>query len=125
MFYNAKQTYPAARTLRTIRAALVVDAETVEAGPTAEVIEIALGDAEGRILFESLVRPAFNRLPPSMHHRFERGEFASATDWVGWGLAEGLAAARRAAARRLQRRLRLAGAGDHLLALPVRREDRL
>jgi DNA polymerase-3 subunit epsilon len=84
MFYTTKQLYtPPLEPYELNERALVVDTETVGAGPTVEIVEIALGDAGGRILFESLVRPSFNRLPPpSKHHRFGRGEFASAPDWA-------------------------------------------
>jgi DNA polymerase-3 subunit epsilon len=60
-----------------------MDTETVGAGPTVEIIEIAFGDSQGRIIYESLVRPVFNALPrPSKHHRFERAELLGAPCWT-------------------------------------------
>ena len=72
MSFNLKQSYtPALELYELNEHALIVDTETVGLGPTIEVIEIALGDLEGHILYESLVRPIFNRLPPqSKHARF-------------------------------------------------------
>jgi DNA polymerase-3 subunit epsilon len=62
--------------------AFVIDTETVGAGPSVEVIEVAVGDTSGRVLFHSLVKPVFNRLPPpSKHQRFEAREFADAPHW--------------------------------------------
>ena len=84
MFYTTQQLYtPPLEPDEFNGRALVLDTETVGAGPTVEIIEIALADVEGRVVFESLVRPAFNRLPPpSKHHRFERSEFGPAPDWA-------------------------------------------
>jgi DNA polymerase-3 subunit epsilon len=83
MLYTTKQDYtPALHSHEFNERALVVDTETVGAGPQVEIIEIAVGDTRGRILFDSLISPTFNTLPPpSKHHRFERAEFASAPQW--------------------------------------------
>jgi DNA polymerase III subunit epsilon len=62
--------------------AFVIDTETVGAGPSVEVIEIAVGDTSGRVLFHSLVKPVFHPLPPpSKHRRFEAEDFAKAPHW--------------------------------------------
>jgi DNA polymerase-3 subunit epsilon len=84
MFYNTKLLYtPPLEASELNERALVVDTETVGAGPSLEIVEIALGDCGGRILFESLVKPIFNPLPPpSKHHRFDRSEFAEAPVWT-------------------------------------------
>jgi DNA polymerase III subunit epsilon len=83
MLYTTKQDYtPALHPHEFNDGALIVDTETVGSGPQVEVIEIAVGDAGGGILFETLVSPTFNPLPPpSKHHRFERAEFAAAPLW--------------------------------------------
>lgn len=84
MFYSTKQSYtPALEPHEFDRHALIVDTETVGAGPLIEIIEIALGDIEGRIIFETLVRPVYNALPPpSKHRRFDRAELARAPEWT-------------------------------------------
>lgn len=84
MHFNLKQSYtPALELYELNERALIVDTETVGSGPTIEIIEIALGDVAGNILFESLVQPVFNRLPPlSKHARFDRTAFAEAPYWV-------------------------------------------
>lgn len=84
MHFNLKQSYtPALETYELSERALVIDTETIGTGPTIEVIEIAIGDVAGNILYESLVQPVFNRLPPrSKHMRFDREEFAGAPYWV-------------------------------------------
>ncbi|HZI17910.1 MAG TPA: 3'-5' exonuclease [Pyrinomonadaceae bacterium] len=83
MLYTTKQTYtPPLHPHEFNERALIVDTETVGAGPQVEIVEIAVGDTEGRILFDTLISPTFNRLPPpSKHHRFERAEFDSAPQW--------------------------------------------
>jgi DNA polymerase-3 subunit epsilon len=84
MHFNIKQSYtPALEPYELNERALIIDMETVGSGPTIEVIEIAIGDVSGNILFESLVRPVFNRLPPpSRHARFNRRAFEDAPYWV-------------------------------------------
>ena len=84
MYYNVKQSYTPALELHELNErALIVDTETVGAGPTIEVIEIAIGDVSGNILFETLVKPIFNRLPPpSKHARFNHKAFANAPYWT-------------------------------------------
>src|SRR5918912_1908309 len=84
MYFNTKQLYtPALEIHEFNEKALIIDTETVGAGPTVEIIEIALGDSEGEIVFESLVQPVFNPLPPpSKHHRFVREEFDGAPCWT-------------------------------------------
>lgn len=84
MHFNLKQSYtPALEPYELNERALIIDTETVGSGPTIEVIEIALGDVSGNILYESLVRPIFNRLPsPSKHARFDPSAFTAAPYWV-------------------------------------------
>ena len=84
MHFNLKQSYtPALEPYELNENAVIIDTETVGSGPTIEVIEIALGDVSGSILFESIVRPIFNRLPaPSKHARFDRAAFTDAPYWV-------------------------------------------
>lgn len=84
MLYNVKQLYtPALEIYEFNERALILDTETVGAGTGIEIIEIALCDARGEIVFESLVRPVYNRLPPpSKHHRFDGAEFDAAPDWT-------------------------------------------
>lgn len=83
MLFNSKLLYtPPLEPFELNERALLIDTETVGAGPSVEIIEIALGDTSGRIVFESLVRPVFNNLPPpSRHQRFDAAEFATAPDW--------------------------------------------
>jgi DNA polymerase III subunit epsilon len=83
MLYTTKQSYtPPLHPHEFNERALIVDTETVGAGPQVEIVEIAAGDTGGRIIFESLISPTFNKLPPpSKHHRFERAEFAAAPQW--------------------------------------------
>jgi DNA polymerase-3 subunit epsilon len=84
MHYNLKQFYtPALELYELNERALIIDTETVGAGPTVEIVEVAVADANGDICFESLVQPVFNALPPkSKHHRFDREEFSSAPHWT-------------------------------------------
>lgn len=83
MLYNTKSLYtPALEPYELNERALIIDTETLGAGPTVEIIEVALADSEGRVIYESLVRPVFNRLPPpSRHERFPRAEIESAPEW--------------------------------------------
>jgi DNA polymerase III epsilon subunit-like protein len=83
MHFNLKQSYtPALEAYELNERALVIDTETIGTGPTIEVIEIAIGDVAGNIVFESLVRPVFNRLPPpSKHARFDGATFKDAPYW--------------------------------------------
>lgn len=61
---------------------LIIDTETIGAGPQIEIIEVALCDSRGEIVFDTLVRPTFNPLPaPSKHRRFAREEFGAAPHW--------------------------------------------
>jgi DNA polymerase III epsilon subunit-like protein len=84
MLYNVKQSYTPPLELHELNErSLIVDTETVGAGPTIEVIEIAIGDVSGKIIFESLVRPVYNRLPPSSkHQRFDHQAFTDAPYWT-------------------------------------------
>lgn len=84
MHFNLKQSYtPALAPYELNDRALIIDTETIGTGPTIEVIEVALADVGGNILYESLVRPVFNRLPPpSKHMRFVRSEFEDAPYWI-------------------------------------------
>ncbi|HEV2915666.1 MAG TPA: 3'-5' exonuclease [Pyrinomonadaceae bacterium] len=83
MHFNVKQLYtPTLEIYELNERALIVDTETVGAGPTVEIIEIAFGNTEGEIVYESLVQPVFNALPPpSKHHRFSREELRDAPLW--------------------------------------------
>ena len=83
MLYNARQSYtPALEPYELNERALIIDTETVGAGPSVEVVEIALGDCSGEIVYHSLVRPVFNHLPrSSKEQRFGRAEFDAAPDW--------------------------------------------
>ena len=83
MSYNVKQSYTPALELHELNGrALVIDTETIGSGPTIEIIEIAISDVSGNILFESLVQPIYNRLPPpSKHTRFDRRAFNDAPYW--------------------------------------------
>ena len=84
MQFNVKQSYtPALELYELNERALIIDTETVGTGPTIEIIELAIGDVAGNIIFESLVRPVLNRLPPpSKHTRFDRTAFADAPYWT-------------------------------------------
>lgn len=84
MQFNVKQSYtPALELYELNERALIIDTETVGAGPTIEIIELAIGDLAGNIVFESLVRPVLNRLPPpSKHARFCRSDFNNAPYWT-------------------------------------------
>ncbi|HLM57622.1 MAG TPA: 3'-5' exonuclease [Pyrinomonadaceae bacterium] len=84
MLFNSKLLYtPALEPYELNERALLVDTETVGAGPSVEIIEIALGDISGRIVFDSLVRPVFNSLPqPSRHQRFSDADFPAALGWA-------------------------------------------
>lgn len=84
MHFNLKQSYtPALELYELNERALIIDTETIGSGPTIEIIELAVGDVAGNILYESLVRPLFNRLPPlSKHARFDRTALIDAPDWV-------------------------------------------
>jgi DNA polymerase III epsilon subunit-like protein len=83
MLYNTRQQYtPALEPYELNERALIIDTETVGAGPSVEVVEIALGNCEGRILYHSLARPLFNGLPrTSKLQRFDPREFEAAPDW--------------------------------------------
>jgi len=83
MLYTTKQFYtPQLHSHEFNERALIIDTETVGAGPHIEIIEIALCDSRGEIVFDTLVRPTFNPLPvPSKHKRFARTEFEAAPHW--------------------------------------------
>jgi len=84
MLFNTRQLYtPPLEPHELNRHALIVDTETIGAGAFIELIEIAFGDAEGHIVFHSLVQPTFNPLPQiSKHLRFDRAELQAAPDWL-------------------------------------------
>ena len=84
MLYNARQSYtPALEPYELNERALIIDTETVGAGPSVEVIEIALGDCSGKIVYHSLVRPVFGVVPrSSREQRFGRAEFDAAPEWT-------------------------------------------
>jgi len=84
MHYNTRLLYtPALEPHEFNDRALILDTETIGSGPLTEIIEVALGDTRGDILYQTLVRPVFNPLPPqSKHKRFDRAEFADAPEWT-------------------------------------------
>jgi DNA polymerase III epsilon subunit-like protein len=83
MLYNTRMLYTPALELHEFNAhSLIVDTETVGSGPEVEIVEIALGDCAGEIVYHSLVRPAFNNPPrSSKEQRFDAKEFESAPYW--------------------------------------------
>ncbi len=83
MLYTTRQFYtPPLQAHEFNERALIIDTETVGAGPQIEIIEVALCDSQGEIVFDTLVRPTFNPLPaPSKHQRFARGDFEAAPHW--------------------------------------------
>jgi DNA polymerase-3 subunit epsilon len=83
MIFNSKQYYtPALEPYEFAEPALLIDTETVGTGPLIEIIELAIGNTEGEILFETLVQPIYNPLPPrSKHQRFGPEEFKQAPTW--------------------------------------------
>lgn len=84
MLYNTQQFYtPPLRAFEFNGRALIIDTETVGSGGLIEIIEIAFGDTDGTIIYQSLVQPVFNPLPPpSKHKRFDRAEWARAPEWL-------------------------------------------
>lgn len=87
MLYNTKQSYtPPLEPYEVNRQALIIDTETVGSGPHVEIVEIALGDIDGNIVYHSLVQPVYNPLPRSTkNQRFDKSEFAMAPEWpVMW-----------------------------------------
>lgn len=83
MLFNLQQLYtPPLRREELTDRALLIDTETLGSGPTIEMIEIALADVSGEILYETLIQPRDNPLPPpSKHRRFDRAEFTIAPEW--------------------------------------------
>ncbi|HST50393.1 MAG TPA: 3'-5' exonuclease [Pyrinomonadaceae bacterium] len=95
MLYNLRQAYtPALELYEFNDRSLIIDTETVGVGATIEIVEIALGDCEGNVVYHSLVRPVFNGLPRSTKgQRFDRGEFGLAPYWSEvWEQIESLVA---------------------------------
>jgi DNA polymerase-3 subunit epsilon len=84
MYFNTKQLYtPALAIYEFNERSLIVDTETVGAGSTVEIVEIAFGDAKGEIVFQSLVRPVFNSVPRVSHpSRFDKAELMLAPYWT-------------------------------------------
>lgn len=85
MYFNTKQLYtPALAIYEFNERSLIVDTETVGAGSTTEIVEIAFGDARGEIVFQSLVRPVFNRINTRLFNqsRFDKEELESAPYWA-------------------------------------------
>lgn len=85
MYFNTKQLYtPALAIYEFNERSLIVDTETLGAGSTIEIIEIAFGNAQGEIVFQSLVRPVFNLGGPraSRESRFDKEELKSAPYWT-------------------------------------------
>lgn len=93
MLYNAKQSYtPILEPYEVNSHALIVDTETVGSGALIEIVEIAVGDVDGNILYHSLIHPIYNPLPrTTKHQRFDKAEFADAPEWpVVWPELHGL-----------------------------------
>ncbi|HEY0320630.1 MAG TPA: 3'-5' exonuclease [Pyrinomonadaceae bacterium] len=85
MYFNTKQLYtPALAIYEFNERSLIVDTETVGQGSEIEIVEIAFGNASGEIVFQSLVRPVFNRisLRASNPSRFDKEELAGAPYWT-------------------------------------------
>lgn len=84
MYFNTKQLYtPALAIYEFNERSLIIDTETVGSGSTVEIVEIAMCDANGEMVFQSLVRPVFNALPKaSGKSRFDKAELATAPDWT-------------------------------------------
>ena len=84
MYFNTKQLYtPALEIYEFNERSLIVDTETVGAGTEIEIVEIAFGDSNGEIVFQSLVRPVFNNSPrASKLSRFEKDELERAPYWT-------------------------------------------
>jgi DNA polymerase III epsilon subunit-like protein len=84
MLYNARQSYTPALELHEFNErSLIIDTETVGVGAAIEIVEIALGDRRGEILYHSLVRPLYNKPPHSTKvQRFDAYEFEAAPDWA-------------------------------------------
>jgi DNA polymerase III epsilon subunit-like protein len=84
MIFNSKQLYtPPLEPYEFAEPALLIDTETVGTGPLVEIIELAIGNTSGEILFETLVQPIYNPLPPrSKHQRFLADEFKEAPVWT-------------------------------------------
>lgn len=83
VLYNTKQSYtPPLEPYEFNSNALIIDTETVGSGPLVEIVEIALGDVDGNIVYHSLVHPLYNRLPrTTKHQRFDKAEFVNAPEW--------------------------------------------
>jgi hypothetical protein len=83
MHYNTRLLYkPALEPQDFNHPALLLDTDTIDSGPLTEIVEVALGNTNGNILYETLVRQVFNPMPPpSKHKRFDRAEFATAPEW--------------------------------------------
>jgi DNA polymerase III epsilon subunit-like protein len=84
LHHNLKLSYtPALEPYELNERALLIDTETIGRGQTVEIIEIAIADHRGQIVFETLVKPSLNRLPsPSKHQRFDRAELEAAPQWA-------------------------------------------
>ena len=74
-----------------------LDTETTGTGPTAEIIEIAIVDQDGQLLFESLVKPRGAIEPDAMRvHGITPDQLQSAPGWAEvWPQAEAQLAGRR------------------------------
>lgn len=83
MLYNTKLSYtPPLELYEFNRNALIIDTETVGSGPHIELVEVAVGDTDGKIVYHSLVHPIYNKLPRTTKlQRFIKAEFDDAPEW--------------------------------------------
>lgn len=84
MLYNVRQSYTLPLEPYEFNPrSLVIDTETVGSGAEVEIVEVAVCDFDGRLVFDTLVRPLYNALPrSSKEQRFERAEFDEAPYWT-------------------------------------------
>ena len=83
MLYNTRKLYtPPLEPYEYTADALLLDTETIGTGAQTEVIEVAVGNTQGEIIFQSLVQPIFNPLPnQSRLPRFDAAELRAAPIW--------------------------------------------
>ena len=59
---------------------LILDSKTLGVGHAVEIVEIDLCDFEGSVIFDSLVRPAYNQPRSFKEQQFGRSEYDAAPD---------------------------------------------